>query len=210
MEKKKQKQKGKSIGKIIKAIFFVVAIFLLVIAGTIMYKANKYPNKIPDVFGYKPMIVLSGSMETSIYTGDLVFVKIIDTDLLKENDIIAFRNEANKVTTHRIIEIVEENGETYFRTKGDNNNTEDANLVKMTDVEGIYVSRIPGIGKNLMFIQQPIGLVVMLLVILVVGLIWLYIVNKIEDKKFDKEDEQYRKEFEEFKRKKQEDNKDKE
>ena len=45
------------------------------------------------------MIVLSGSMETAIYTGDLVFVKVVDTDTLKTGDIIAFRNEADTVTT---------------------------------------------------------------------------------------------------------------
>lgn len=117
------------------------------------------------------MIVLSGSMETSIYTGDLVFVKMVDTDTLKENDIIAFRNEENKVTTHRIKEIIEEDGETLYRTKGDNNSSEDANLVKTSDVEGIYFCRIAGLGNFLMFMQQPIGLAVVLLIILVVGLI---------------------------------------
>lgn len=193
-----------SIGKIIKIIFFIIAIPLLIIACTIMYKANKYPDKIPDVFGIKPMIVLSGSMETSIYTGDLVFVKIVDTDTLKENNIIAFRNEENKVTTHRIIEIIEENGETLYRTKGDNNNSEDANLVKTTDVEGIYFLRIAGLGNFLMFMQEPIGLAVVLLIILVVGLICLHIMNKVEDKNISEEDKKYMKEFEEFKRKQQE------
>ena len=180
-----------SIGKIVKIIFFVIAIPLLVIACTIMYKANKYPDKIPDVFGIKPMIVLSGSMETSIYTGDLVFVKMVDTDTLKENDVIAYRNEEDKVTTHRIIEIIVENGKTFYKTKGDNNSSVDANLVSTSDVEGIYVTRIAKLGNFLMFMQQPIGLAVVLLIILVVGLICLHIMNKLDDKK-------YQAKFEEF------------
>ena len=201
---KNKSTKQISIGKIVKIIFFIIAIPLLIIACTIMYKANKYPDKIPDVFGIKPMIVLSGSMETSIYTGDLVFVKMVDTDTLKENDIIAFRNEENKVTTHRIIEIIEENGETLYRTKGDNNRSEDANLVKTADVEGRYFCRIAGLGNFLMFMQQPIGLAVVLLIILVVGLICLHIMNKVEEKNISEEDKKYMKEFEEFKRKQQE------
>ena len=200
----KNKTQGTLIGKIIKIIFFIIAALVLIIASIIMYKANRYPDKVPDVFGIKPMIVLSGSMETEIYTGDLVFVKMVDTDTLKENDIIAFRNEKDTVTTHRIIEVVNQDGQKYFRTKGDNNNTEDADLVEMSKVEGVYVSKISGLGNFLMFMQQPIGLAVVLLIILVVGFIWLYIVNKIDEKKYSKEEEQDRKEFEEFKRKKQE------
>lgn len=200
MRKKKVKNKI-NIGKIIKAIFFIVTVPLLIISFIIMYKANKYPDKIPDVFGIKPMIVLSASMEDSIYTGDLIFVKMVDTNTLKENDVIAFRNEDDKVTTHRIIQIIKEDGNTLYRTKGDNNNSEDANLVKDTDVEGIYFSRIAKVGSFLMFMQQPIGLAIILLTILVVGLACLHIVNKIEEKNISEEDKQYMKEFEEFKRK---------
>ena len=203
MKDKKNEEKSIGIGKIFKIIFFIIAILILVVAATIMYKANRYPDKVPDVLGYKPMIVLSGSMETFIYTGDLVFVKMVDTDTLKVNDIIAFRNESDTVTTHRIIEIVMENGKKYFRTKGDNNSAEDLNLVEMSAVEGVYVAKIPKVGNFLMFMQQPIGLAVVLLVILVIGLIWLYFVNKKDQKIISKEEEQDRKEFEEFKRMKQ-------
>lgn len=200
---KTEEKKKIGIGKIIKILFFLIAIPLLIMSGIIMYKANKYPDKVPDIFGIKPMIVLSGSMESSIYTGDLVLIKNIDTGSLKENDIIAFRNEEDKVTTHRIIEILTQNGETLYRTKGDNNSAEDANLVKQADIEGIYFARISGVGNFLMFMQQPIGLAVVLLTILVVGMICLFIMNKIDEKKLSKEDEKYRQEFEEFKRKRQ-------
>ena len=199
MNKQTDKTKKKNImwqiGRVIKAIFFIMAILILASAITIMYKANKYPDKVPDVLGYKPMIVLSGSMETSIKTGDLVIVRMTKTgkDELKENDIIAFRNETDTVTTHRIVGIVEEDGQTYYRTKGDNNNVEDTKLVKPTEIEGIYVGRIGGVGNFLMFIQQPIGLAVMLLIVLVIGLIWLYIINKIDNKKFAKEYEEMKK-----------------
>lgn len=199
-----KKTNENSIGKIVKIIFFAIAIPLLLMACTIMYKANKYPDKIPDVLGIKPMIVLSGSMESFIHTGDLVFVKVVDTNILKVNDIIAFRNEGNKVTTHRIIEIVKEEGKILYKTKGDNNSVEDANLVKPSEIEGLYVSRIGKIGNFLMFMQQPIGLAVVLLVILIVGIICLYVIDKVDKNKTSEEDEKYRKEFEEFKKKKQE------
>ena len=203
MKKSENKSKKIGVGTIIKIIFALIVIPIIIMSSIIMIKANMYPDKIPDVMGYKPMIVLSGSMETSIYTGDLVVVKMVDAKVLKEEDVIAFRNDANTVTTHRITEIVEENGEKLFRTKGDNNNVVDSKLVEAKDIEGIYLFRIPKLGKLLMTLKEPTSLVVILLSILVVGLIWLHII----DKKENKEDETYRKEFEEFKKKQQELNK---
>ena len=194
----------KTIGKIVKILFFIIATPILILSLIIMIKARIYPDKVPDVFGYKPMIVLSGSMETSIYTGDLVFVKIVDTNILKEDDIIAFRNETNTVTTHRIVELVNENGNKLFRTKGDNNNTEDAKLVLANEVEGVYVFKISGLGNVLMFLKEPKSLIILLLATLVLGLIWIQIMDKIENKNKIQEDEKYKKEFEEFKKMQQE------
>jgi len=207
MKKAVKSSKKISVGIIVKTIFFMISIPLLLIACIISYKAVKYPDKIPDVFGVKPMIVLSGSMESKIHTGDLVFVRMIDPNSLNVNDIIAFRNEENKVTTHRIVKKIEDNGEILFRTKGDNNSSEDADLVQSSKVEGIYIARIGMIGSFLMFMQQPIGLAIILLTILVVGLICLQVMNKIEERKLSKEDKKYQQEFEEFKRRKQEEKK---
>lgn len=201
------KSKKSRVGTIIKVIFFIIAIPILIMSAIVMIKARIHPDKVPDIFGYKPMIVLSGSMETSIYTGDLVFVKEVDTSTLKEQDVIAFRNEKDTVTTHRIVDIVEKDGQKYFQTKGDNNNANDADLVSMDDVEGVYVFKIPKLGSVLMVIKEPKSLAVILLVILVLGLIWLNVTDKMDKSKTQAEDEKYRKEFEEFKKMKQQEEK---
>ena len=153
MQENKEKKKI-GIGTVVKGIVLTITLLIFIVAGTILIEANMNPDKIPDIFGYKPMIVLSGSMESSIYAGDLAFVKEVDTTSLKENDIIAFRNETNTVTTHRIVEIVYEDGKQYFRTKGDNNNANDINLVEMDKVEGIYTGRIPKLGNFLIFLHR--------------------------------------------------------
>lgn len=198
MQNIKNEQKTNILGIILKTLFFVIIISMIIISFIIIVKANRNPGEIPDFFGYKPMIVLSGSMETSIYTGDLVLVKEVPPSTLKENDIIAFRNEANTVTTHRIIEIItNSNGKEEFRTKGDNNTVEDLNLVQEQDIEGVYVFRIPKLGSVLMQLKEPHTLVIILLIILIIGLIWLHIADKNED------DKKYKKEFEEFKKRQQ-------
>ena len=133
-------------------LFILVLLILIPILAAniyIMIQANSNKDKVPDVFGYKPFIVLSGSMETKIHVGDLIITKLVDPKTLKEKDVIAFRDEENTVTTHRIIEIVEKDGEKYFITKGDNNDSQDQNMVSYDDVEGIYITRIPGFGNAL-------------------------------------------------------------
>lgn len=175
----------------------IILIPILLMNLVIMYKANTNKDEVPSVFGYKPFIVLSGSMETEIHQGDLIITKITDPEKLKINDIIAFRDAEETVTTHRIIEIVERDGETYFITKGDNNNSQDQNLVELADVEGIYIGRIPGIGSMMSSLAEPTTIVIVVLGVTVIFAIGYMISNK-------KIKDQERLEFLEFKKMKEE------
>ena len=175
----------------------IILIPILLINIWIIYQAKTDPNTIPSVFGYKPFIVLSGSMETKIHKGDLIITKIIEPETLKVNDIIAFRDQEDTVTTHRIIDIVEEDGENYFITKGDNNNTQDQNLVEYDDVEGLYQFRIPGIGSIMNSLSEPTTIIIVLLAITLIFIIGFTISTK-------KQRELERKEFLEYKKMKEE------
>ena len=96
----KEKKKS-SISKIIKTVIIIILLIILMLNIYIMAQTKSKPNSVPSVLGYKPFIVLSGSMETEIYAGDLLIVKDVDTSTLKQDDIIAFRTPDNYVTTHR-------------------------------------------------------------------------------------------------------------
>lgn len=144
--------------KIMNIILIIIMIPIIFVAGVILIKSYINPEEVPSFFNWKPFIVLSGSMETEIYPGDIVIVKEIDANTLKKGDIIAFRQK-EVVITHRIVEIVDENGEKQFVTKGDNNNEKDQSLVKLDDVEGIFKFKVRGIGNFAMFLQTPVGMV---------------------------------------------------
>lgn len=133
----------------------IILVPVLIINCSIIFQANTNEDKIPSVFGYKPFIVLSDSMESAIRKGDLIFVKNIEPRKLVKDDVIAFRDSEGTVTTHRIIDIVENDGEKYFVTKGDNNNSQDQNLVEYKDVEGIYKMRLPVIGNIFNALASP-------------------------------------------------------
>ena len=197
----------KKLLKIIGTIIIIALVLLLLFDVIIVIKSKTNPDKVPGIFGYKPFIVLSGSMMSKIEVGDLVFVKETDATTLKENDIIAFKDDENLVTTHRIINVINENGEISFETKGDSNNVKDEKRVYPKDIEGIYIFKIEKLGKFILYLQEPQGFSIMMLAILIIGAIMFMMDNRKANKEEKNLDEEYLKEFEEFKRKKEEEKK---
>lgn len=192
MKKGKKKKWYKSFSNWLIIIACIILIPILLANIFIIFQSQTDKNKVPDILGYKPFIVLSGSMEGKIHKGDLIITKIVDPTTLKVNDIIAFRDAENTVTTHRIIDIVKDNGETQFITKGDNNTTQDRNLVSLGDVEGIYVTQISGFGAMMNSLAEPttiLALSLMITVIFVIG----FVISMNREKKLE------RKEFLEYK-----------
>lgn len=107
--------------------------------------------------GLEPYVVLSGSMEPVFQTGSVIYVKDIDAEELQEGDIITFRLNEDTVATHRIIEVLEETGETAFRTKGDANDVADGSAVYASQVIGTPIFTIPYLGYLMSYIQTTSG-----------------------------------------------------
>lgn len=200
---KKERQWYKKASNWIMIIACIILVPILLANVWIMIQSNTNKEEVPSIFGFKPFIVLSGSMETKIHKGDLIITKNVDPEELKVNDVIAYRDQAGTVTTHRIIDIIEEGGETYFITKGDNNSTQDQNLVEFSDVEGIYVTRIPNIGNIMNSLSEPTTIVVLVLGITVIFIICFAISTKKMEAKEKQEFLEYKrqKELEEKKKK---------
>jgi len=144
------------------AITFCIFIVPIAIMNlTLIVKSYVNPEKVPDFFGIKPFIVLTGSMEPEINSGDLIISKTVDPNALGVGNIISFK-EGNAVVTHRIAEITDENGEPAFVTKGDANNARDTIPVTYSEVEGNYLLRIPKLGHLALFLQTPLGMIALI------------------------------------------------
>lgn len=142
--------------KVAKVISSILVFLFIVYCSVIIVQKIVWKDKTPSIFGIKNYIVLSGSMEPTIEVGDVVFVK--ESKDIREKDIIAFR-EGEAIVTHRVVEkIIDEKG-TYYRTKGDANNSADVDLVKASEIEGKYVFRFGKVGKILLFLKSKVGIV---------------------------------------------------
>ncbi|MBO4412702.1 MAG: signal peptidase I [Clostridia bacterium] len=87
------------------------------------------------IIGFRPVIVVGGSMEPTFKRGDVILIKKIPQEQIKVGDILTYQLSKNdKYCTHRIIEI-DENGN--FKTQGDANDSPDPAIVKYNNVIGI-------------------------------------------------------------------------
>jgi len=132
-------------------------------------------NPIPKVFGFSPLVVLSGSMEPAIYPGDVVVIREQAASSYKVGDVVTYLVGITAFT-HRIIS--EENG--VFTLKGDNNNVADEFLAA-DKFEGKMIFRIPKIGVAIVFFKRPSGMAVLGL-LLVLGVYGGDLYQKIRDR----------------------------
>ena len=194
----------KKVFNVIKWIVISVLVLFLILNITIVVKSKLNPKEIPSILGYKPFIVLSGSMESDIHVGDLVIVKEIEPSKLEVGDVIAFRDSEDLVTTHRIVEKVDKESDICFRTKGDANNTMDNDIVCSSMIEGKLKTKFNKIGNFVLFIQDGLGLAVVMLSILIVCILIYFFENRKIDKYDGFASLEEKKEFEEFKKMKNE------
>jgi len=159
---------------VVGTILCIILLPILIINITLIVKSYTNKDAVPDVGGWFPLIVLTDSMYPEIESGDLIINKTVDPEAVQVGDVISFFDPAGNgttIVTHRVVEVVEENGAKMFRTRGDNNNTEDRLLVEGEDIVGTYRSRIPGAGSIALFMQTTTGLIVCVVmpILLIVG-----------------------------------------
>lgn len=136
-----------------------VLVYLLaaaIVAGGLMFAASNSPNK--SLFGYRYYTILTPSMQPAYNVGDMIFVKVGDTDNIKEGDVITFNpsSDSGAYLTHRVTEKItnyEGSGVTCFRTKGDANDSNDSFLIDEDRVIGKVGFRIVKLGYIIRFIQ---------------------------------------------------------
>ena len=157
--------KRKKNTKIVKGILDVIIIILLY---NIILVLISCVNKIDDVsiFGYKTYKITTDSMTPSINAGDVIIVKKVQEEKLQVGDVITFQKQ-DKVITHRITNIEEQDGKKVYTTKGDNNNLEDNETIEYANIEGKNVLTIPKLGYIINMLENQIVFLLIILILLI-------------------------------------------
>lgn len=168
------KKKKNILSFIVGVISYTVFAWLILLGGVLLLyvgsnkiKALKGDTSIPK---YNAFVVLSGSMEPNIHVNDVVITKKKDNKELKEGDVITFLSSDSRfygvTVTHRIKETYYDSASNKytFKTKGDNNNTEDLALVEGSRILGKVIFKIPFIGYIQSFLATKGGWIIVVLI----------------------------------------------
>ena len=160
----KQTNKEKYIEYIKTGLFYFVAGVLVFYISIAIFM----PDKTVKVFGFKPYVVITNSLEPYINVNDLIIVKNPKIEDLEEEDIITFMADINydgekEVVTHYIYSIAENNeGETIIRThryfEEGQTISPDYWVIGADDVLGQYVFKINKLGYIVQFLKSPFGI----------------------------------------------------
>ena len=119
---------------------------------------------LPLAFNARPLVVLSGSMEPTLGTGDVTVVRTIAPLDARPGDVVTFRDPdaRDRLITHRVREMHVQGGAVVFRTRGDANTASERWQVSSTEEIGRVAYRIPKLGWVLSYARSK-GLFVLML-----------------------------------------------
>ena len=167
-------KRRKDINTRIKKIIFI---FLVIILYNVVLLYMSYIDKFdtPSFYIYKAYLISTESMEPELKKGDAIIIKKVAEDQLRVNDIVTFKING-EIITHRIVRIDEVNSEKFYITKGDNNNVEDSDELRFSDIEGKQIIKIPHLGNIVAGLKNGIVIILVFLIALIMYL------NRIEMK----------------------------
>lgn len=148
------------------SILMYAVIVILVLIGVVLLtyfldvtSRAKAPEWVPPLYG--AYVIVSGSMDPTIKVNDAIIIKRTDSTNINVGDVVTYKSTDPSfygiMITHRVIDIVSENGETKYVTKGDSNATRDRNPVSLNQIYGKVVMRIPKLGYLQYFLATAYG-----------------------------------------------------
>ena len=178
---------GKKVSKyLVKSLtiaFFLLAFYILIF-GSIARKNNQ----LLSIFGYSyssvPTNSMSGDNSDSFDAGSFIISKKVKFENIKVGDIIIFQDK-NILVVHRVVDI---NDDGSLVTKGDNNDSIDANFVTKNNYQAKVIKSfmIGSLGKNLSGYQLQILFI--LIIVLIIFLIYQFfiLIKEINENKLRK------------------------
>lgn len=171
-----------TVKKVLNTIVDVIVVLILVVSIlVVVLSLTTKSSGVPNIFGVAPMSVESYSMEGTFSKGDLIFCKVTNNSNYeyKVDDIVTFPIEIQGVQTfnsHRIVEVIEDDGIIYYRTQGDNKETNpvpDEELQTSSSIVAVYTgTKLSGIGNFFSFIRTQLGFFLCVLLPMIIFFIY--------------------------------------
>lgn len=158
---------SKCLKKILNIVIDIIVVLILIVSIlVVVLSLTSKSSGVPNILGIAPLSVQSNSMEDTFTTGDLLLSQVTNDpgETYEVGDIVSFPIDVNGesvLNTHRIVEVIEDDNITYYRTQGDNKNTNpepDIDLQTASTIVAKYTgTKISGLGNVLSFIRTQLG-----------------------------------------------------
>ena len=136
-----------------KALRFLTGLVLGLMGGLGLLMAAAI---LPGVFGFTPLVVMSGSMEPTLNTGDIAVSRRVDPAGLQLGDVVTY-NSTSGLVTHRIVGLDMTPQGPFFQMKGDANLSADPRPIPAHRIVAKVVYRIPRVGFLVSFTDSMLG-----------------------------------------------------
>lgn len=177
------KENVKTKPKTLKIFSYIFIYLFILILGIYTGFSLIAPQKVIETFGIKPFVVKSNSMKPVFQRGDILIVTKIDSNNIKNGDIIAVKRTDNKLIAHIIADqIINEDHKLVYKTRPLENvekKTWDAEGIRRYQIVGKVRKAIPKIGYIIFLIQNKYFYIPAIL-ILIIYLIFSKYKNKEE------------------------------
>lgn len=145
------------IGKIFKTVLNTILVLLVLLGVFVVFSFIPFPGN------YRVFTVQSGSMEPTIHTGSMLFVKPAKD--YNVGDIVTRRTNDPKITiTHRIADKKDDEGRITFKTKGDANESSDIETVNQRDIIGRVFLTVPFMGYPVAYAKTTPGIILLIII----------------------------------------------
>lgn len=141
-------------------------IYNLFIAFVIAVAVAMALTVLKDPFGHRVFVVQSGSMEPTIKTGSIVFIR--PEKSYKKNDVITYLTEpkanlkdVKSTVTHRVVSVKKNK---LFQVKGDANKAPDREFVPEKQVLGKVLFSVPYVGYVIALAKTQFGFIGLIII----------------------------------------------
>ena len=105
---------------------------------------------------YQTLVIGSNSMKNFMEKGDVVLIEHLEKDErynVKVGEILVYKYDG-KIICHRVTKRLERSEQIYYKTKGDNNEKEDAIIISRDQVIGKILLRVKYIGLPSVWLSE--------------------------------------------------------
>ena len=138
-----------------KRVAVIVSSISNIVVGTLLIGMILITMLLSNQFRYGAIVIATGSMTGAINQGDIIVYEQYDNDVINVGDVILFKN-GESLIVHRVIEVVDTDGQIKYVTKGDANNDKDAGYRTAADIVGITNVKVPYFGYFTLWLREII------------------------------------------------------